>query len=256
MRKAILAMFAGALCLFGSAKLLAQAPPEKPEDKKPAPDQKTDAEKKPGATDQKPEPPKEKPFAEVVKDTQVIQGLFTFYKTEDKVLLEIQPDQFNKMYMLSLTCESGLGEGGFYADDSCGETPITFHKEGKNVQVIAKNTRFVAQENSPMARAVAHSFSDSILGSTKRESLPHPERKSELIDLGAIFLTDVPMMAYQLNAAFRIPYHYDVKNSNFGMLKPFERNVEIETINHSSAAHATTAAQHSGRTQHALSFPL
>src|SRR5437764_573499 len=232
MRKAILAMFAGALCLFGSAKLLAQAPPEKPEDKKPAPDQKTDAEKKPGATDQKPEPPKEKPFAEVVKDTQVIQGLFTFYKTEDKVLLEIQPDQFNKMYMLSLTCESGLGEGGFYADDSCGETPITFHKEGKNVQVIAKNTRFVAQENSPMARAVAHSFSDSILGSTKRESLPHPERKSELIDLGAIFLTDVPMMAYQLNAAFRIPYHYDVKNSNFGMLKPFERNVEIETINH------------------------
>jgi len=232
MRKAILAMFAGALCLFGSAKLLAQAPPEKPEDKKPAPDQKTDAEKKPGATDQKPEPPKEKPFAEVVKDTQVIQGLFTFYKTEDKVLLEIQPDQFNKMYMLSLTCESGLGEGGFYADDSCGETPITFHKEGKNVQVIAKNTRFVAQENSPMARAVAHSFSDSILGSTKRESLPHPERKSELIDLGAIFLTDVPMMAYQLNAAFRIPYHYDVKNSNFGMLKAFERNVEIETINH------------------------
>ena len=83
-----------------------------------------------------------------------------------------------------------------------------------------------------MARAVAHSFSDSILGSTKRESLPHPERKSELIDLGAIFLTDVPMMAYQLNAAFRIPYHYDVKNSNFGMLKAFERNVEIETINH------------------------
>jgi len=232
MRKAIFAPFVAVLFLFSSAKLLAQASPGKSDDKKPAADQKSDAEKKPGAADQKPEPPKEKPFADVVKDAQVIKGLFTFYKTEDKVLLEIQPDQFDKMYMLSLTCESGLGEGGFYADDSCGEAPIAFHKEGKNVQVILKNTRFVAQENSPMARAVAHSFSDSILGSTKRESLPNPERKSELIDLGAIFLTDVPMMGYALNASFRIPYHYDAKNSNFGMLKAFDCNVEIETVNH------------------------
>src|SRR5215831_188128 len=113
MRKAIFAPFVAVLFLFGSAKLLAQASPGKSDDKKPAADQKSDAEKKPGAADQKPEPPKEKPFADVVKDAQVIKGLFTFYKTEDRVLLEIQPDQFDKMYMLSMTCESSLGEGGF-----------------------------------------------------------------------------------------------------------------------------------------------
>jgi len=185
--------------------------------------------------DQKPEPPKEKPFADVVKEAEVIKGLFTLYKTEDKVFLEIQPDQFDKMYMFSLTCESGLGEWGFYADSYCGETPFVFHKEGKNVQVILKNTRFAAEDNSPMGRAVAHSVSDSILGSTKRESQPHPERKSELIDLGAILLTDVPMMAYQLNDVFRIAYRYDAKNSNFGMLKAFDRNIEIETVNHFAA---------------------
>ena len=235
MRKAIFSLFATALFLFGGAKLLARAPQSKGDDKKPTQDQKTDADKKPVATDQKPEPPKEKPFADAVKDAQVIKGLFTFYKTEDKVLLEIQPDQFDKMHMLSLTCESGLGEGGFYADSYCGETPIVFHKEGKNVQVILKNTRFSAPDHSPMARAVAHSFTDSILGSAKRESLPQPERKSELIDLGSILLADVPMMAYQLNDVFRVGYHYDVKNSNFGMLKAFERNVEIETINHFAA---------------------
>ncbi len=88
----------------------------------------------------------------------MIKGLFTLYKTEDKVFLEIQPDQFDKMYMFSLTCESGLGEWGFYADSYCGETPFVFHKEGKNVQVILKNTRFAAEDNSPMGRAVAHSF--------------------------------------------------------------------------------------------------
>ncbi|HEV2196435.1 MAG TPA: zinc-dependent metalloprotease [Candidatus Acidoferrum sp.] len=232
MRKAIFALFSAIFLLFGSAKLAAQTPSSKADDKKPVADQKPDTGKKSDAADQKSEPPKEKSFADVVKDAQVIKGLFTFYKSEDKVLLEIQPNQFDKMYMLSLTCESGLGEAGFYADSYCGETAIVFHQEGKNIQVIAKNTRFSAQDNSPMARAVAHSFTDSILGSAKRESQPQPERKSELIDLGAIFLTDVPMMAYQLNEVFRIGYHYDVKNSNFGMLKVFDRNVEIETVNH------------------------
>ena len=231
MRKAIFSLLMATAFLIGGPRLWAQSAPGKADDKKPAADQKPEADKKSGA-DQKTEPPKEKPFADVVKDAQVIKGLFTFYKTDDKVLLEIQPDQFDKIYMFSLTCESGLGEGGVYADDSCGETPIVFHQEGKSIRMIAKNTRFVALENSPMGRAVAHSFSDSILGSTKRESLPHPERKSELIDLGAILLTDVPMMAYQLNAVFRIPYHYDAKNSNFGILKAFDRNVEIETVNH------------------------
>src|SRR5262249_30134795 len=150
--------------------------------------------------------------------------------TEEQVYVEILPDQLEKMYVLSLTCESGIGEAGFYAAAMCGESPILFHKQGKNVQLIAKNTRFVAEEKSPMARAVAHSFSDSILGAAKVESLPHPERKSVLIDLGGIFLTDVPMTGYQLEAAFRIPYRFDPKNSYFGSVKSFEQNVEIETV--------------------------
>jgi Domain of unknown function (DUF5118) len=208
MRRAIFPLFVAALLGLGSTRLSAETPPgnNNGERKQALADQKADAGKKPGSEEQKAEPPKEKPFADVVKEAEVIKGLFTFYKTEDKVFLEIQPDQFDKTYMLSLTCESGLGERGFYADSYCGETPFVFHKEGKTVQVILKNTRFAAEDHSPMGRAVAHSFSDSILGSTKRESLLHPERKSQLIDLGAILLTDVPMMAYQLNDVFRIGY--------------------------------------------------
>jgi len=193
--------------------------------------QKPDAEKKEESA-KKPETPPEKPFADIIKDAQVTKGLFTFYRSEEKVLLEIQPDQFDKMYMLSLTCESGLGEGGFYGAEMCGETPVVFHKQGKNVQLIAKNTRFLAADNSPIERAVSRSFSDSILGSTKLESLPHPDRRSVLIDLGAILLTDLPMMGYGLEESFRIPYRFDPKNSYFGMLKAFERNVEIETVAH------------------------
>jgi len=194
---------------------------------------KGDPEKKPDQGEaKKTETPPEKPFADLIKDAKATKGLFTLYQTDEKVFLEIQPDQFDKMYMLSLTCESGLGEGGFYGAEMCGQTPIIFHRQAKNVQLIARNTGFVAQENSPIQRAVARSFSDSILGATKIESLPQPERKSVLINLGELLLTDLPMMSYGLEESFRIPYRFDAKNSSFVMLKSFEHNVEIETVAH------------------------
>ena len=183
--------------------------------------------KKPAA----PEPPKEKPFAEIVKDAQVIPGLFTLYRTEEKVFLELLPDQLEKIYLVSLTVDSGIGERGFYAAAMAGEAPILFHKQGKNIQMLAKNTRFIAAAG-PMRRAVDRSFSDSVMGITKIESLPHPERKSVLIDLGALLLTDVPMLSYDLEATFRIPYRFEPKNSTFGTVKAFPKNVEIETIAH------------------------
>ena len=178
-----------------------------------------------------PEPPKEKAFADIVKDAQVIKGLFTLYRTDEKVYLEILPDQLEKIYLVSLTVDSGIGERGFYAAAMAGEAPIVFHKQGKNIQLMVKNTRFMA-DAGPMRRAVDRSFSDSIMGITKIESLPHPERKSVLIDLGALLLTDVPMLSYDLEATFRIPYRFDPKNSTFGTVKSFPQNVELETIAH------------------------
>jgi len=197
----------------------------------PAAAQSPAADAKKPATPDKPEPPKDKPFADIVKDAQVVKGLFTLYRTDEKVFLEILPEQLDKLYLVSMTIDSGIGEGGFYAAAMAGEAPFFFHKQGKNVQLMVKNTRFWA-ENGPMSRAVARSFSDSILGITKIESLPHPERKSILIDLGAFVLTDLPMLSYDLEATYRIPYRFDPKNSNFGTVKSFPQNVEIETIAH------------------------
>jgi hypothetical protein len=38
---------------------------------------------------------------------------------------------------------------------------------------------------------VARSFSDSIIGTTTIESLPHPKRKSVLVDPNGLMLTDL-----------------------------------------------------------------
>ena len=195
----------------------------------------TDTNKPAADESKKPEPAVEKPFAELIKDASTITGLFSLYKTEEKVYLELRPDQFDKTYMISLTCESGIGERGFYAAQMCGEIPIRFSRQAKNVQLVAENTRFVAADSTAFHRAIDRSFSDSILGATRIESLPHPDRKSVLIDLGALLLTDLPMQSYMLEATFRIPYRFDAKNSYFGALKGFEKNVEIGTIAHYAA---------------------
>ena len=192
--------------------------------------------KKPEADAKKPDPPPaEKPFAELIKDAKPVNGLFNVYRTDEKVYLELRPEQLDKTYMVSLTCESGLGERGFYAAQMCGEMPIQFHKEANTVQLLAKNVRFRAADTTAFHRAVGRSFSDSILGATKVESVPHPERKSVLIDLGALLLTDFPMQAFMLESTFRIPYRFDAKNSYFGAIKAFDTNVEIGTVAHYAA---------------------
>ena len=194
-------------------------------------DKKTDA--RPAAAEPaRPEAPKDKdkPFADVVKDAKVVSGLLTVYRTDDKTYLELLPDQLDHVYYAALTTESGIGERGFYAAQMGGVAPIAFHREGKTVQLVRKNLRFTADAGTPIARAVSRSFSDSVVATARIESQPHPERKSVLVDLGSFFLTDLPMMSFDLENAFRIPYRFESNGSSFGAIKGFPKNVEIETV--------------------------
>src|SRR5262249_1045822 len=94
----------------GSQSVAQQAPPA---GQQPAPPPA------PGQTP--PAPPPEKPFADVIKDAETIKGLFTLYRKDDKVWLEILPEQFDKIYLCSPTMESAIGERGFFASQVLGE---------------------------------------------------------------------------------------------------------------------------------------
>ncbi|MGH9897928.1 MAG: DUF5118 domain-containing protein, partial [Pyrinomonadaceae bacterium] len=91
-----------------------------------------------------PQPPPDKPFAEIIKDAEVIQGLFTIYRKDDKVYLEIMPEQFGQIYLLSPTMESGLGERGFFGAQVLEEFAFAFQKIGKSVQLVRKNVHYKA----------------------------------------------------------------------------------------------------------------
>lgn len=175
-----------------------------------------------------------KPFAKVTEGAQKIAGLFNIYKTEDKTLLEIWPEQVGKRYLFLLTMDSAIGERGFYGLQTglYEDYVLRFERHGNTVLAVLDNYRFLAREGAPIAEAVAKSFSDSILGAAKIESRPHPDTKAVLVDMASFFLTDFPRLGQLLETEFRQPYKLDAKSSVFGTLRGYERNVEIESVLH------------------------
>jgi hypothetical protein len=182
---------------------------------------------------------KEKPFEEVVKDMEKIEGLFTFYRDseENKVLLEILPGQFDKDYIYSPKIEQATGERGLYGTIMMfgQETIFQWRRLGKRVQLVQKNLRFRAQPGSPAERALEASFTDSVMASGKLASKPHPERKSVLVDLGDIFLADLHGFGPVLKETYKGSFKFDKNNSGFVLVKSFPRNSEIGTVVHFQA---------------------
>jgi len=94
---------------------------------------------------------KGKPFEEVVKDFQKIEGLFTFYVKSDegKVYMAIKPDQLAKVFMCNMT--RSAGDGTYYDNGAdYGEFLFELKRVGKNVQMVQKNIRFRADTTSSL----------------------------------------------------------------------------------------------------------
>jgi hypothetical protein len=184
----------------------------------------------PGQGPQTPPAP-EKPFADLIKDAEAMEGLFTVYKTkDDKFYLEVKPDQLDKNYLIGATLESALGERGLYASQVLDDFVFSLHRLGKNIQVLQKNVRYRAADKTPMGRAVARSFADSVVVAAPVVSLPHPDRKSVLVDLSAFMVKDLPLIGWILEATYRWPYRLDAGNSAIARVKSFPQNLEVETL--------------------------
>ncbi|MCC6867241.1 MAG: zinc-dependent metalloprotease [Burkholderiales bacterium] len=170
-----------------------------------------------------PNPSHLRAFADVSRDARESPGLFRVWQRDDRVYLELEPEQFDQPFFFSTNLDQGLGEhrflGGLMASSQTrrfgGPLIVTFRRIGSNVQLVARNVRFTAQPGTPEARGVADAFSDSLLATAPIVSQPHPERKSVLIDANALFLADLPGAAPRLEFAYRQPYVFDARNSSF-----------------------------------------
>lgn len=178
--------------------------------------------------------PKEPPFEKVVKGARELKGLFNVYVKEDegKYLLEIAPDQLEAPFLLNPTLASGVGQGFIYPADMLPEYVVAFHRVGKRLQLVKRNTLFQASAGSSMRDPARVAAPDAVVGQAKIESQPHPDRKSLLVDLGSIVLDDLEGMSLALRALYEVPYQIDKEGSSIASCKAFPGNVDFETVLH------------------------
>ena len=174
-----------------------------------------------------------RPFAEVVSGAKRTDGLFTLWQKDDKVWLELKPEDLNQPFFLSPKLKSGIGEGFFFGGlMSFDEGVVEFRRIHNQLQLIWLNTEFTAKAGTPEARAVAAAFSPSLLASTTVLSLPHPERKSILIEANAIFVADLLGTSTQLQRNYRQGYVFDSRNSAITGVRATPDLVVIEVLSH------------------------
>jgi len=171
------------------------------------------------------------PFAQVVKNTEKLEGLFTLYHNKEtgKIYLEVKPDQLNKNYLSTVTMESGIGERGIYSGMPLQDLLFYFRRVNNNLHFVVRNDNFRTLPGDPQARSLARSFSDSVLYSLSIKSIDQ-KRQTILVDLGDLLLSDVPGLSSQLSSLLQGSYQLDEKKSYFGAAKAFPLNMEIESV--------------------------
>jgi len=179
------------------------------------------------------------PFELVIKDAKRIEGPIVAWQKDDKLWLELAPEQFGKPYMWSPKLATGIGEafvlGGLMAygvSGAGGPQVVEFVRVHHTVRLQSRNTDVTAKPGSPEARAVAASFSPSLLGSMAVASQPHPQRATVLVDASTLFLSDLQGVAMQLQRAFRQGYSLDPRHSSIVAVRGSARSLEVSTQHH------------------------
>ncbi len=170
------------------------------------------------------------PFDQAIKGTEPLKGLFTLYRdrASGNLYAEIKPEQLNVNYLCTITMESGIGQGGIYSGLPLKDFLFNFRRVGNKLQFVVPNVFFRTRPGDPLQRSIKRSFSDSVLQALTIRSI-HPQRKSLLIDLKPLFLSDLPQLSQFLAEMLGSTYNVEAGKSSFGPVQVFPLNVELES---------------------------
>ena len=162
-------------------------------------------------------------FAKVTEDSKNYEGFFKLYQKKENLYCEIQPSQLDKPFLCMISVARGLGQGFLLSGMTLEEWMLVWRRVGDKVHLVRENVRFRAKEGTPIAEAVDLGHNDSVLFSLKIESI-HPQRKSLLVNISPVFISDLPPLARRIASDAR----FDKTRSTWGAVKAFPKNVELK----------------------------
>jgi len=161
-------------------------------------------------------------------------GLFTLWRKDGRVYIELTKDQFDKEYYAHATTANGLGGYGLLSGDDF-QMPATLFKfvrtGPKAVAVILPQFRFESKPGTAIANAVKASTADSV-EAVAAISTEDKDNGKVVIDAGFL-LSDMLDLGLGLSQTLERTnplgaYHLDPTKTYFGPTKAFPKNVIIE----------------------------
>ncbi|MDG3005643.1 zinc-dependent metalloprotease [Paludisphaera mucosa] len=156
-------------------------------------------------------------FADVTKDAEKIDGLFTLYKTGDHLYAEIRPDQFNQTLLVPVTIARGMANAGMPAGDD--DLVLIFKRVGDRIQVVRRNIHYKAPAGTPIDKAVKQNYTDSVIMALPIVALNMMRGGAPLIDLSDVFMTDFAQLGLG---------PIDRSRSSWQKVKGFPNNLELQ----------------------------
>lgn len=172
----------------------------------------------------------------MVKDAHRIDGAFTLWTKDDKVYIELKPEDLNTPFFLSSKLKTGIGERGFFGGVMADSGVVEFRRVNNQMQMLWRIVGFTAGAGTPERRSVEAAYSPSLLASTLVLSNPEPERKSVLVEANAIFLSDLLGIGMDLQRTYRQGYAFDPRNSSLAEVRGTHDSIEIDVQSHFATA--------------------
>jgi hypothetical protein len=126
-------------------------------------------------------------YTAFTKNAERQSGLIDLLKKDDEIYFDLGPDQFDRPFIVAPVLASGIGSEAF-AGRIFPTFLLEFHRVGKRVLWIDKNSYFSAPPNSPAANALAISVTDSVINSTPIAA--EDEKQKRVVVSAGFFLTD------------------------------------------------------------------
>jgi hypothetical protein len=185
------------------------------------------------------------PYEKLAAMATAEHGLFTIWRYNGSVLLELKPSQFGQDF-----AELGVPTNGIGAAIFSGMTDlqpvriIRFVKQDNKVAILFPSTRFLANPGTPVANAVAVASAPTVVGVASVISTD-PKTGNVVFDATSLLqdVTDLSDALSEIDGGMHNPlgaYRLDPTRSYFGVAKAFPENVVIN-VNQTFASMQPTA---------------
>jgi Met-zincin/Domain of unknown function (DUF5117) len=126
-------------------------------------------------------------YATFVRSAERQSGLIDILHKDDDVYFDLGPEQLDRPFIVAPVLASGVGSDAF-AGRIYSTFVIEFHRIGRRILWIDKNSYFSAPPNSTAANALAISVTDSVINSSP--IVAEDEKAQRIVVSAGFFLTD------------------------------------------------------------------